>query len=83
MYRPTAWILPPMSSKKARRKQRREQNQEQAGRRSFSPVTIFLIGIGVALLLIVAASVAFSDRSSEGDPPFPGAVWSAAHDHWH
>lgn len=73
-----------MSSKKARRQERQQQKQDEDRRRSgLSPVTIFMIGIGVAVLLTVVGAFVLGDRSGRGEPPWPGAVWSAAHDHWH
>jgi len=73
-----------MSSKKARRKKRQQQEEDRdRSRRSLGPVTLFLLGIGVAVLLTAVASVVLVDRSGRGDPPWPGAVWSAAHGHWH
>ena len=66
-----------MSSKKARR--RKEQAQERS-RRTLSPVTIFILGIGLVLVLVVLGTVIFGDRE---EPPFPGAVWSEQHGHWH
>ncbi len=71
-----------MSSKKARRKERQEQNQD-SGRRKLSPVTLFILSIGLAVLVTVVVAVVFGDRSAPGDPPRPGTVWSAAHGHWH
>ena len=71
-----------MSSKKARRRERQEQNQD-SGRRKLSPVTLFILSIGLAVLVTVFVAVVFGDRSAPGDPPRPGAVWSAAHGHWH
>jgi len=71
-----------MSSKKARRRARQEQIQN--GRRSrFSPVTLFMLSIGLVISLIVVVTIVFGDRSDRGEPPRPGAVWSAAHQHWH
>jgi hypothetical protein len=71
-----------MSSKKARRRERQEQAQD--GRKSrFTPVTLFLLSIGLVIALVVAATVVLGDRSDQGEPPWPGAVWSAAHGHWH
>ena len=67
-----------MSSKKARRRERQEQNQD-SGRRKLSPVTLFILSIGLAVLVTVVVAVVFGDRSAPGD----GAVWSAAHGHWH
>ena len=71
-----------MSSKKARRRERQEQNQD-GGRRKLSPVTLFILSIGLAVLVTVVVAVVFGDRSAPGEPPSPGAVWSAAHGHWH
>ncbi len=73
-----------MSSKKARRRERQRQEQEQSSRRGKpSPVTLFILGIGAAVLITIAAWLAFGDRSGRGAPPWPGAVWSQAHGHWH
>ena len=70
-----------MSSKKARRRERQAKQQEESRRRGkLSPVTLFMIGIGAALLVIVVATMLFVDRP---EPPYPGAVWSEAHGHWH
>jgi hypothetical protein len=73
-----------MSSKKARRKQRQEQEQKQEGRRGkLNPVTLFMLGIGAAVVIAVLSAVVFGDGSDRGEPPWPGAVWSAPHGHWH
>ena len=71
-----------MSSKKARRRERQEQNQA-GGRRKLSPVTLFILSIGLAVLVTVVVTVVFGARSAPGEPPWPGAAWSAAHGHWH
>lgn len=71
-----------MSSKKARRRERQARKSDNA-RRGPTPVTLFIVAVGVAVLLTVGASVLLTDRSGQGEPPWPGAVWSAAHDHWH
>lgn len=71
-----------MSSKKARRRARKEQTQNRR-RDRFSPATLFMLGIGLVISLIVAVTVVFADRPDRGEPPRPGAVWSAAHQHWH
>jgi len=68
-----------MSSKKARRRKLLEQTQDRS-RRPISPAAIFVLCIGLALVLTVVGSVIFGDRE---EPPFPGAVWSADHGHWH
>ena len=71
-----------MSSKKARRRERQDQKQE--GRRTgLSPATLFILAIGAALVVIVVASVVFGDRPGRDEAPWPGAVWSPAHGHWH
>lgn len=70
-----------MSSKKARRRERQEKQQEESQRRGrLSPVTLFILGIGAALVITTLVTVFFVDRS---DAPWPGAVWSEAHGHWH
>lgn len=71
-----------MSSKKARRRKRHEQNQDST-RSGLSPVALFMLIIGLALLGTVVVAVVFGDGSSRGEPPRPGAVWSSAHGHWH
>ncbi len=71
-----------MSSKKARRRKRHEQD-EDSNRPRLSPVALFILIIGLAMLVTVVGAVVFRDRSDRGDPPRPGAVWSAAHGHWH
>jgi hypothetical protein len=68
-----------MSSKKARRRKLQGQLQDQS-RRRLSPTTLFILGIGLALVLTVIVTVVFVDRE---EPPWPGAVWSAPHGHWH
>ncbi len=72
-----------MSSKKARRRARQEQEQEQTRKGKLSPVTLFILGIGAALLITVGGAVLLVDRADRGDAPWPGAVWSEAHGHWH
>jgi hypothetical protein len=42
-----------------------------------------MLSIGLVISLIVAATIVFGDRSDRGDPPWPGATWSAVHEHWH
>ena len=71
-----------MSSKKARRRERQEQNQD-GGRRKLRPVTLFILSIGLAVLVTVVVAVVLGGRSAPGGSPWPGAVWSAAHGHWH
>lgn len=73
-----------MSSKKAhRREQRRRERQSNRRRGRLSPVTLFILGISAAVLITVAARLVFGDQSGRGAPPWPGAVWSQSHGHWH
>jgi hypothetical protein len=73
-----------MSSKKARHKERQHQEQEESRRRGrLSPATLFILTIGIALLATVVVALGFTDRSGRGAPPYPGAVWSEPHGHWH
>lgn len=68
-----------MSSKKARRRKLQEQARD-TGRKKLSPVTVFILGIGLALVLTVVGALFFGVG---GTPPGSGAVWSAEHGHWH
>ena len=71
-----------MSSKKALRKQRRKAEKEEQ-KKGMNPALMFILAIGVAVLATVAVSMTLGGSSAPGDPPFPGAVWSEAHGHWH
>ena len=68
-----------MSSKKQLRRERQQQKHTTPKPR-FSPVSIFLLSIA-ALVLVV--SVLGSLLGSNREPPWPGAMWSEAHGHWH
>jgi hypothetical protein len=72
-----------MSSKKEVRRKRREEEQQQRERSTRNPALIFGVGIAAAILLTLAAFALFGDPSGPGEPPWDGAVWSPAHDHWH
>ena len=71
-----------MSSKKALRKKQREKAKADS-RKGVNPALLFVVGVGFALLVTVAVSMMWGESSAPGDPPWPGAVWSDAHGHWH
>lgn len=71
-----------MSSKKARRKKRSEESKSEK-KKGLNPALLFILGIGLAVAVTVGISMALGGSSSPGDPPWPGATWSAAHGHWH
>lgn len=71
-----------MSSKKARRKKRREEARSEA-KKGINPALLFILAIGLAMVATVGISMVVGGDSSPGDPPWPGAVWSDAHGHWH
>ena len=71
-----------MSSKKARRRERRKQEEEEGRRSGLNPVTVFIVSIALAILLMTAGVMLFGG-SGPGEPPWPGAVWSSSHGHWH
>jgi len=72
-----------MSSKKARRKAQREKESQEARQGRFSPVTLFIVGIGLAVVVTIVGAYLLGVGSGPGEPPFPGAVWSPSHGHWH
>jgi hypothetical protein len=67
-----------MSTKKQLRRER--QRQKGTTKARLSPVSIFVLSI-VALLLVVG--VIGSLVGSNREPPWPGAIWSEAHGHYH
>lgn len=70
-----------MSTKKQMRRERAEQGRKLQEERRRSPVALFLWSI--AAVLILAGVAGFLMRGDHGEPPWPGAVWSEAHGHWH
>lgn len=74
-----------MSSKKARRKQNKEQRKARS-RKKRNPAKVFIAAMLGLLVLIVVGALLFGDPTAsgpDGDPPWPGAVWSPEHGHWH
>lgn len=71
-----------MSSKKQRRKQR-QQEEEERPRRKANPAVLFIVGIGAVVVLMLVGVLVFGEGGGPGEPPWPGAVWSSAHGHWH
>lgn len=72
-----------MSSKKARRRKRRKKEKEERRGTKLNPAIVFMLGIAVAIVLTVVWVWVFGDPSGPGEPPWPGAVWSPSHGHWH
>ena len=70
-----------MSSKKQIRRARQEKAQAEKKQTRFNPVWMFLLSI--AALVVVVSVGAFFFREDHGPPPWPGAVWSSQHGHWH
>lgn len=71
-----------VSSKKQLRRQRKEQRARQSARKSrINPATAFIL-VTIALVVIVGFIASWRGESP-GEPPWPGAVWSADHGHWH
>lgn len=70
-----------MSSKKQLRRERRRQERQEKRRTKRNPATVFIVAI--ALALVAVGVFAFFVKGDRGEPPFPGAVWSEAHGHWH
>jgi hypothetical protein len=73
-----------MSSKKElRRKRRAEARELEREHRKANPALLMVLGIVLAVVLTVGGVWLFGDRGGPGEPPWPGAVWSPAHGHWH
>ena len=71
-----------MSSKKQLRK-RRQEEEKASPRSKVNPAVLFIAGIAVVVLGLVVGVAVSGGESGPGEPPFPGAVWSPAHGHWH
>lgn len=73
-----------MSSKKdLRRKRREKEREEKQSRGSLNPAWKFIIGIALTLALLTGGYMLLGGGGGPGEPPWPGAVWSPAHGHWH
>jgi hypothetical protein len=70
-----------VSSKKQLRRERRQQEKTGKTGTKVNPAVLFVLSI-LAVVLILG-SVAFFVRGESEPPPWPGAVWSAEHGHWH
>jgi len=69
-----------MSTKKQLRRAKREK-EEGTKRSKLNPATMFMLSVVAAVVLLGA--VAFFFGTGAGEPPYPGAVWSPEHGHWH
>jgi hypothetical protein len=72
-----------MSSKKKVRRKRRAQEQQERDEGRWNPALVFGLCIATAIVLTLGAFSMFGDPAGPGEPPWDGAVWSPAHDHWH
>lgn len=68
-----------MSTKKKLR--RRRQTQEKEKRGGINPAVAFIVFVGLAIAAVVLIGYLLGGGGPE--PPFPGAVWSPEHGHWH
>jgi len=69
-----------MSTKKRLRRERRQHERESRSGQKLNPVAMFMVGVVAVLILVGVVGLALrQDRV----PPWPGAVWSEAHGHWH
>jgi len=71
-----------MSSKKQLRRKRQKEKEERP-RGKVNPAVLFIVGIAAVVLALVVGVALFGGESGPGEPPWPGAVWSPAHNHWH
>ena len=70
-----------MSSKKQLRRERQAKQQFEKQKTKVNPVWMFLLSI--AAVVVVSGVVFFFFGPDRGPPPWPGAVWSPDHNHWH
>jgi hypothetical protein len=70
-----------MSTKKQIRRERREKTEQGKQGRKVNPATVFMVGIVAAVVVLGVFAFFFQDESNR--PPWPGAVWSPEHNHWH
>lgn len=70
-----------MSSKKKLRQQRREKRAAERRTRGMNPATKFILA--TIALVVILGIVASLRGGPGGEAPWPGAVWSEAHGHWH
>jgi hypothetical protein len=70
-----------LSSKKQLRRARRAQVEVAKERAKVNPTILFIASI--AAVVLVLGVVAFVFRADTPPPPWPGAVWSPQHGHWH
>jgi hypothetical protein len=68
-----------MSSKKELRRRRAIEERERSKPKVNSALIFVLVAVA-ALLVIVGVAYLLYDP---GEPPWPGAVWSSLHGHWH
>lgn len=72
-----------MSSKKQLRRKRKEERAKQAAQnKGMNPATKFIL-ITLALIVVVGFIATWRGDAPDEPAPWPGAVWSAEHGHWH
>lgn len=71
-----------MSSKKQLRRKRKQEKAEAARTKGVNPATAFIVIVLVAFVIVGLVAV-LRGGPDVGPPPWPGAVWSAEHGHWH
>jgi hypothetical protein len=71
-----------VSTKKQLRRARREQAQVAKERAKVNPTVLFIASIA-AVVLVLGVVAFFVRGEGPGEPPWPGAIWSDQHGHWH